>query len=403
VGSAESLKQDKEEKKGGKAQSNDTAEELTGDTGKDPEKEGLMSSVLQNDKEVIDDGKLLEDSINQGLGAFTPDIMMAQMVQNYRHAKKLYGETILRALSGYDSDYIERNVGVPEFRKELEKKIKQKVEELTKKKLLDKQGNITDKGIELASIVLYASELDIIAPIGVHGERIHKEKHIYGGKGDTHLYKKGDRFKDFNVKRSIKTSLRRGHSELILDDVHVHERQAKGEVTIVYAIDASGSMKGSKIGTCKKAGVALAWKAIQNKDKVGIIVFGEEVIDRVLPTKDFGLLLKTLTKVRAAKETNIAESIEASIALFPRTGTKHLIILTDALPTTGEKPEEVTLQAASKAASAKITISLVGINLDAEGKKLAERIVEIGEGKLYAVSSLDEVDKIVLMDYYSIA
>lgn len=387
----------------GLAENDETLEELEGQTGKDDEKQGLMSSVLENDQETINDGKLLEESINQGVGSFTPDIMYQHLVQNYKHAKKLYGETLLRAVTGYDDSYLERNLNVPEFRKELEKKIKQKIDDLKEKGLLDKQGVITDKGLELASLVLYASELDIISPVGIHGERIHKERHIYGDKGDSHPYKKGERFKDVNIKKSVKTALRRGHKQLRIEDLKVHERQAKGEVTLVYAIDASGSMKGDKIGTCKKAGVALAWKAIQNKDNVGIVVFGEEVTDVVRPTKDFSVLLKTLSAIRAQRETNIAQSIDKSIELFPKQGTKHLMILTDALPTTGEKPEEETLKAVSKAASAGITISIVGINLDEEGKHLAERIVEIGRGKLYVVSNLEEVDRIVLMDYYSYA
>lgn len=362
-----------------------------------------MSSVLENDKETVEDGKLLEESINQGVGSFTPDIMFAQMCQNYKHAKKLYGETLLKAVSGYDDKYLERNMNVPEFRKELEKKIKHKVDDLQKKGFINKEGEITNRGMELASLVLYASELDIITPIGVRGERVHKERSHYGGKGDTHPYKKGERFKDVDVKKSIKTALRRGRDKLQIEDLKVHERQSKGEVNIIYAIDSSGSMRGDKIGTCKKAGVALCWQAIQNKDKVGLVVFGETVTDVVYPTKDFQTLLRSLTNIKASKETNISHSIEKSIELFPKNGTKHLMVLTDGLPTTGEDPQQETLQACSQAASAGITISIVGINLDSDGAELAQKMVEIGSGKLYAVSNLDDVDRIVLMDYHSYA
>ena len=41
-------------------------------------------------------------------------------------------------------------------------------------------------------------------------------------------------------------------------------------------------------------------------------------------------------------------------------------------------------------------------NLDEKGKKLAERIVEIGDGKLYVVNNADNVDEIVLEDYYGV-
>jgi Mg-chelatase subunit ChlD len=73
------------------------------------------------------------------------------------------------------------------------------------------------------------------------------------------------------------------------------------------------------------------------------------------------------------------------------------------LPTKGNEPFKETLEEASVARSKGITISVIGINLDVKGKELAEKIAEIGEGKLYAVRNSDNVDKIVLEDYYSIS
>ena len=35
-------------------------------------------------------------------------------------------------------------------------------------------------------------------------------------------------------------------------------------------------------------------------------------------------------------------------------------------------------------------------------KKLAEKIVQLGEGRLYIVKNLEELDKIILEDYYSV-
>ena len=35
--------------------------------------EKLMRSVMKNDKQKIDEGKLLKDAMNQGISAFTPD------------------------------------------------------------------------------------------------------------------------------------------------------------------------------------------------------------------------------------------------------------------------------------------------------------------------------------------
>src|SRR3989338_5353069 len=145
-------------------------------------------------------------------------------------------------------------------------------------------------------------------------------------------------------------------------------------------------MKGRKIDACKKAGIALAYKAINEKDKVGLIVFGSEVKETIQPTSDFNLLLKEITRIMASKETDIVSTLQKAIELFPGDKiTKHLILITDALPTKGDEPEKSTLEEASIARSKGITISVIGIDLDEKGKKLAEKIVEIGEGRLYAV------------------
>ena len=37
---------------------------------------------------------------------------------------------------------------------------------------------------------------------------------------------------------------------------------------IIYGLDASGSMKGNKLKAAKKAGIALAFKAIEEKNTV---------------------------------------------------------------------------------------------------------------------------------------
>jgi Mg-chelatase subunit ChlD len=235
------------------------------------------------------------------------------------------------------------------------------------------------------------------------GEKLSKKASVYGEKENSRLYKKGDRYRDIALRKSVKLAIRRGHNYFHDRDLQVYEKQSKGQTYIVYALDASGSMKGKKIDACKKAGIALAYKAINEKDKVGLIVFSSEVMGVIEPTSDFTRLLKEITKIRASKETDIVSTLRKAIELFPSGNiTKHLILITDALPTKGDEPEKSTLEEASIAKSKGITISLIGINLDEKGKKLAEKIVELGEGRLYVVRNLENVDKIVLEDYYSV-
>ncbi len=380
----------------------DEIEELTGKLSFQKVEDKLMHSVLENDKETIEKGKLIQDSINQGLDSFTPDLIYQQLVKNYSMARHIFGPSLLKLATGYNPDYLKKNINIPEFQKELKFRIQKNIEKLKEEGLLGKNDEITDKGIELASLVMYFEELDKLIPKGILGEKIHKCASIYGGKEDIRTYKKSDRYKDIAIKKSAKLAIRRGHKKLQEKDLKVFERQSKGQSYIVYALDASGSMKGSKIDACKRAGIALAYKAIDEKDKVGLIVFGSEIKTLVEPTQDFSYLLKSITAAKASRETDLVATLRKSIELFPNEDiTKHLILITDALPTIGKEPERETLQEVSIARNKGITISLIGINLNEKGKKLAEKIVELGQGKLYIVKNVENVDKVVLEDYYN--
>jgi Mg-chelatase subunit ChlD len=377
-------------------------DEMTGKLSSQQAERKLMHSVLENDKETIEKGKLIQDSLNQGLSSFTPELMYQQLVNNYSMAEHIYGPSILKLASGYNPDYIRKNIRIPEFQRELKFRIERNLEKLKEENILGKGNEFSDRGIQLASLVTYFEELDKLNPKGFFGQKAHDKPSTYGSKEKTRIYKTGDRYRDIALKKSAKLAIRRGHRTLEKKDLKVFERQSRGQTYIIYALDASGSMKGSKIGACKRAGIALAYKAINEKDKVGLIVFGSDVKNVIAPTKNFLHLIKGITAAKASRETDMVSTLRRAIDIFPNEDvTKHLIIITDALPTTGKDPEKDTLQEVSIATNKGITVSIVGINLDEKGKNLAEKIVELGKGKLYVIKNPENADKVVLEDYYS--
>jgi len=378
-------------------------EELSGKLGSQDQEDKLMRSVLENDTDMIDKGKLISDGINQGLQSFTPDLLYQQLVKNYTLANKILGPSLIKLATGYDPEYIKKNIIIPEFRKELKFKLERNLETLKEEGLLDSEFMITDSGYLLSSLVMYFEELDKLRPQGIHGTREHRKISHYGSKENVRAYKKGDRYKDLAIKHSTKLAIRRGHTKLHAADLRVFERESKGQNYIVYGIDSSGSMKGNKIAACKRAGIALCYKALQEKDKVGLIVFGSDIKHAIEPTTDFGLLLRHIAAIRASKQTDFVATIRKAIELFPSDNvTKHLILITDAMPNIGTNPEQTTIETVAQAKNRGITISVVGINLDEAGRKLAEKIVEVGAGRLYAISNTENVDSIVLEDYYSL-
>ncbi|MCP3682814.1 MAG: VWA domain-containing protein [bacterium] len=383
-------------------QKTENIDELSGKLSSDTSEKKLMRSVLEHDEGEIENGKLIADSLNQGLSSFTPDMMFEQMVKNYSLAKNIYGESLIRRITGHSEGSLKRNLRIPEFQRELKKKMMKKKEELKDKGLIDAEG-ISEQGISLASVVMCMEELDNILPRGVTGDRVHKKTFAYGLREDTKDFKK-ERYRDIALRKTIKKAIRRKHGSIQKGDLASFERKSKGQCYIIYGLDASASMKGEKLSRCKRAGMVMAHKAIEEKDKVGVIVFGSKIKKSIPPTDNFSEIIKELMAIKASTETNINATIQEAVKLFPNKNvTKHLILITDAMPTSGEKPEEDTLEAVAYASANDVTVSLVGIKLEEKGKKLAEKITELGKGRLYIVKDLEELGAILLQDYYSVA
>lgn len=378
-----------------------TAQELGGKLQMQLVEDKLMHSVLQSDKKTIEHAEIMQEAANQNVGMFTPDMMYSQMVKNFASAEQILGEKLVRLLTGYDSGYVGRNIQIPEFQKHLLERIKEKISELQDEGLLDEEGAITEKGTQLGSVILLKN-LDNYITRDSTGKKKSKVSAHYGERAHTRDYRKGDRYKDVDIPHTVRKAIRRLHSKIHEQDLVTSEREGKGTISIIYALDASSSMKGEKIESCKKAGLALAHKAIEDKDKVGLLVFGTDVKEAIEPTTDFSILLKTISRIRASKQTDFTEMLRKAIEMFPASATtKHLVVLTDAMPTVGKKPEEETLKAASMARAAGITISIIGISLNKQGMKLANQLTMIGEGRLTMVKKLDNLGNIVLEDYYS--
>ena len=358
-----------------------------------------MKSVLQGE-EGTHDGRILEDALNNNIGAFMPDMMFSKITSNYKQAKQLFGERMLRELSGYDGDFLERNAKVPEFQKELKSTIGQRVKDLKSKGLLDEDGRITEKGISLASLVMYTEELDSLDAKGLLGKKEHQKMSLSGEKQECSPYKKGDRYADLDIKKTLKLAIKRGHKNILANDLRIASRSVQGHIEIIYALDASGSMKGDKIEKSKKAGIALSYKAIENEDKVGIIVFGTDVKASLKPTNDFYQIVRTLTKITASKETNFVKTIHESTKLFSEdTVTKHLVFITDGMPTIGDFPEQDALDAILQAKSYGITISMIGVGVDSDSSAFLRKAAELGDGHFREVKKTDDLDVIILEEY----
>ena len=379
---------------------NDEVEKLDGSLERSQEKDEKLAKTVVEDDGAKADGKLLNEAIDRGI-SFNSEMMFNNIVSSYKNVRELYGETFVRELTGYDSNYIDRNSKIPEFQRKIKDVINKKIEDMKKDKLIDRTGSPTNAGVKLASISLCIEELDKINPKDIIGDKVQEKVSHYGPKyhGEDSILKKPS-YRDIELKRTVKTALRRGHDRIHVNDIKYAGRKSKGSIYVIYGLDVSGSMKGPKLNVAKKSGVALAYKATTQNDKVGLIAFNSKIVHTLEPVSDFNIFLDNIINLNASRETNIVHAIEKAIELFPSgDSTKHLVLLTDAVPTVGAVDE--TISAVMKAKSANITISIVGIKLT-EGLELAQSIVDTSEGKLYVVRDLDDMESIILEDYYKL-
>src|SRR3989338_9815213 len=129
-------------------------------------------------------------------------MMMEHLVKDFNNAEKIYGESFMKLATGYDSNAIKKNIKLPEFQRDLKNRLRKKAQELEDENLTDKDGRFTDRGMELASLVLYTEELDNLQAKGL-GDKKTKRTYIYGEKENVRNFRKHDRYKDIAVKASI--------------------------------------------------------------------------------------------------------------------------------------------------------------------------------------------------------
>ena len=103
------------------------------------------------------------------------------------------------------------------------------------------------------------------------------------------------------------------HTRLLKPDLRTSQKHGYGRINIVYCCDASGSMKGKKLEMAKKAGIALMYKAINNKDKVFRMTQGEQLRD-YMDIKDVVKVLYLLSQnVKHPDIINVASGEPISV------------------------------------------------------------------------------------------
>ena len=290
------------------------------------------------------------------------------------------------------------------FNEEVKKQIKDSVDSLTQRWVVKKSGMFTPEALNTAALFLIDKEYkESLTSKSNFGEHVKNKVDSYGEKTYSRMFKKEDPYKDIAISESVKLALRRGHKKIYKEDLQSFDRESRQKINIVYALDISGSMKGDKLRLAKKAGVALAHKAMKDNNEVGLVLFESTIAHHVPLTKDLLTFTKPLSVISPGKETDIALAIKKSVEILDTAkGIKHIVILTDGLHTTSDDPQKVVNEEVAKAIAQNISISVVGINLDKKGLHLAQEIVDRSSGKLHGVLEAKDIGGVIIADYNSL-
>lgn len=350
--------------------------------------------------EAKQNGKLIGCILLNGIKNFSPEFFYEKMNKNFSAFKENFGEKAISLITGLNPEQVEKCLKLPEAKNKIKVLIENKIDELKENKLIDANGNVTEKGIELGALALLNEEIKRIKKFYSSGKLVpqNSEKN----KSDLRKWRKSDSYRKINIRASIKKALRQRKN--LEEALLVNEYKNDKNYNILLALDASASMAGKdykKIKMCKRAGIALAYEALKHRDRVGLLVFNSDIAKAIPPTNDLNYLLSEIVTISPFLQTNIQNAIFKAMELCSTNAKQHLIMVTDALPTVGKDPEKEVLNAVAFAASKGISISVIGIELDSQGKRLAEEIVKIAKGNLYIVKEMENLDLILLQDWQS--
>ena len=356
------------------------------------------------------DARLIRSMTNRGIIGVDSKFLAKSMIIDIKSALGTYGENVIEGLSGRTILALKRFKGDRAMIVRLAETIDERLQALRDDGLLDEDG-ATSGGLELAGLDLLSDELKELGEETGVGEHESQVRGAARGSSivDIVPYRKGTHaYNSLALRKIIRTAIRHGRKKISRDDLHVFERAKRAGIDFVFAIDTSGSMRGEKIDAAKRAAIGLAYTSLRERDRVAVISF-KNTAERVVGLRESGDILdfaKRMAGLSPSHTTNIAAGLQRSIDVLAEEETsthggrnKHIILITDAMPTAGARPVDTTLELVQVACEQwKTTVSVIGITLTPDGESLARRIAGIGGGEFYHVRRASDIRDAVLGD-----
>jgi Ca-activated chloride channel family protein len=161
---------------------------------------------------------------------------------------------------------------------------------------------------------------------------------------------------------------------------------AKGDepLSIVLAIDRSGSMRGQAISDAKQAAIDFL-KEMRRIDRVGVVSFDDTVTVIARPSTDKESLSKDIQKISVGKDTALNDAVKRSLQLLaPFTGRRAVVVLTDGKENRSTSTREEVIQEAVRSG---VPIVAVGLGKETDAAALKMMAEKSGGRAVFARTS----------------
>ena len=167
---------------------------------------------------------------------------------------------------------------------------------------------------------------------------------------------------------------------------------------LIFVIDVSGSMgREDRLGTVKRS-LGLLLDQLDERDRVGLVVYGSRGEVLLEPTGDLEAIRRTIERLVPTGATNAEEGLVLAYELAARSrregAISRVVLCSDGVANVGRTGPDAILARVGEAARQGIELTTIGFGMGNYNDVLMERLADTGNGRYAYVDSLDEARRI---------
>ncbi len=179
-------------------------------------------------------------------------------------------------------------------------------------------------------------------------------------------------------------------------------RGARKPANLTFVVDVSGSMdRENRLGLVKRA-LGLLLDALDERDRVALVVYGSTGRILLHPTRDLGAIRAAIARLVPEGSTNAEQGLRLGYDLadeaWERGEINRVILCSDGVANVGATGPESILARIGEEARRGIQLTTVGFGMGNYNDALMEQLADQGDGTYHYVDDLDAARKIFVQN-----